>query len=125
MRNRTVTTLLSLLLLGCSSPKSYFSHPQYGKLPASSPLLEKELQGCAKQIEKQPDNAIVTKADVAIASIPIIVEENIVTGIAKGTDMLNAIKVIRTVDTVKNKTLKARSSVLNCMEKKGWRAIEE
>lgn len=115
---------LSLLLLSCSSSKSTFSHPQYGELSPSSPLLNKELRSCSEQIKEKPIDPISTVGDVAISSIPVILQEDVVEGIQQGAELFQAIKTVRTINNVKNITQQSRNSLLSCMEKKGWRAVE-
>jgi len=116
---------LSLFLLGCSSSKSHFIHAKYGEFPASSPILDKELRGCAKQLKDNPSKIEMTKVDVAMVSIPVIMEEDVLAGVQKSADMLNAIRVAKELHLIKNKTQKARNGILECMEKKGWRAVRE
>ena len=116
---------LSLFLLGCSSSKSHFIHAKYGELPASSPILDKELRGCAKQLKENPSKIEMTKADVAMVSIPVVMEEDILVGIQKSTNILNTIRVAKELNSIKNKTQKARNGIFECMEKKGWKAVTE
>ena len=127
LRKTYIITILalSLLIVGCSSSKSHFTHTKYGELPASSPILDKELRGCAKQLKENPSKIEMTKADVAMVSIPVVMEEDILVGIQKSTNILNTIRVAKELNSIKNKTQKARNGIFECMEKKGWKAVTE
>jgi len=67
----------------------------------------------------------MTKADVAMVSIPVVMEEDILVGIQKSTNILNTIRVAKELNSIKNKTQKARNGIFECMEKKGWKAVTE
>ena len=120
-----IISTLSLFLLGCASSKSSFSHAQHGELPASSPLLEKELRNCSQQIKKESINPIPTVGDVAISSIPVVLTEDVIKGIEQGTEAFQVIRTVKTINNLKNTTQKARNNLLGCMEKRGWTAVEK
>ena len=120
-----IISALSFLLLGCTASKSTFSHPQHGELSPSSPLLNKELRICSQQIKEEPINPISTVGDVVISSVPVVLNEDVVEGIQQGTEVFQAIKTVRTINNIKNITQQSRSSLLSCMEKKGWTAVKQ
>ena len=120
-----IISTLSLLLLGCTSSKSTFFHPQHGELSPSSPLLDKELRSCSKEIKIELINPVPTVADVAVSAIPVILKEDVLKGIEQGTKVFQSIKAVKTINNIKNTTQQSRSSLLSCMKRKGWTTVKK
>lgn len=123
MDNKNTFTLTStfialLLISSCSTTSSQpsFQHAKHGKLSVSSAIVDKELRSCSAQIKQQPQQNVTLGApSIVSASIPIIETTEITKGIVKGSNVVKAIVIAKTIR-------KAHTNIFSCMQEKGWKS---
>ncbi len=134
MLNKCFTVIimaLFALLAGCSTTagKSYFSHEKHGKLPASSPVVNKEVKSCVRKAEDEKKLGLKFKnkvgaPEIVASMIPVIRETDISIGAAKSATIFktaaNARRAIAAAKMIKD----VRSEMLSCMDKKGWTPVK-
>ena len=111
--------LLALLLCSCSTaPKPSFYHVKHGKLLVSSPVVDKEMRNCSAILQQQPQKGVRLGApSILAASIPVIETTDVIKGITKGSAVLKAVVVAKTLK-------RAQDNMLSCMENKGWKPVK-
>ena len=133
MLNKVTMIIMALfaLLAGCSTTtsKSYFSHEKHGKLPASSPVVDKEVRSCFRETEGEKKSELKFKnkvgaPEIVASMIPVIRETDISIGAAKSATIFktaaNARRAIAAAKMIKG----VRSEMLSCMNKKGWTPVK-